>query len=139
MRLSSLLLLLLCSGCALLSDYRRQHFDVDAANRVALRVPRGFVNKQASTDSAGHHTLTFRYPFGGYLFVTNDTMLAQYIDTAVHLAKPHIHGGRFYKGVMPNLQVWREVYSQKLRYGYGNVGLETEPLFDSSLNFIRYR
>ncbi|OLY91531.1 hypothetical protein SAMN05444008_103250 [Cnuella takakiae] len=139
MRIIPFLLLLLCSGCALFGDYRHQYYDAGTLGKVKLRVPRGFSDKEYTTDSMGHRSLVYRYPYNQSLFITTDTTLSAYIDTAVHNARPHLQGGRFYKGVLPQLQLWREVYSQGLKYGYRNANLEEEPLFDSSLNFIRVK
>lgn len=137
MRIIPFLLLVLCSGCALFGDYRNQYYDAGTLGKVKVRVPKGYAKREYSTDSSGHRTLVYRYPFNQYIFFTTDTTLSPYIDTAVHNVRPHISGGRFYKGVLPQLQVWREVYSQGLKYGYQNANLEEEPLFDSSLNFVR--
>lgn len=139
MRALLYLLLVLCSGCALFGDYRSQYFDNGEGGKIKIRVPKGYTQKRYTADSAGHRTLVYRYPYSQYLFFTTDTVLSGYIDTAVHMPRPHLYGGRSYKGVMPNLQVWREVYSQGLKYGYQNAILEEEPLFDSSLNFVRLK
>lgn len=134
-----LLLLAFCSGCALFGDYRMQNFDTGKYGVVKLRVPKGYSKKKAETDSAGNRSLVFSYPYQEQLYFSTDTSLSYFIDTAQHIWRPHYPYGRFYKGMLPGAFFWREVYSQGLKYGYRNVVREEEPLFDSSLNYVRVR
>ena len=134
------IVVLICSapGCFLLSDFKKTSFDPGSGGQaVALRVPKGFDRRAETTDSAGRKTLTFEYGGGRRLYFTTDTGLSRWIDTAQHMRRPHLQGGVFYKGALPPLLFWREVYSQGLRYGYRGVPQEAEPLFDSSLNYLR--
>ena len=139
MKLPPLLLLLLCSGCALFSDYRKQNFDTGKGAIVRLQVPKKFKSKTVQTDSAGNRRLLFSYPYDVQLYFSTDTSLSAFIDTAQHIPKLHPQGGRFYKGVLNGPLFWREVYSQGLKFGYRNANREEEPLFDSSLNYVRVR
>lgn len=140
MKLISLLLLpvLACCGCGLLGDFRNQTFDT-GKQVVRLKVPRGYHDRDLQTDSAGNLRLVYRYPFGASLYFGTDTVLSAFIDTAQHIPRPPVTGGRFYKGMLPQWNVWREVYSQGLKYGYRNVHRDDEALFDSSLNYLRLR
>ena len=130
------LLLVLCSGCALFGDYRKQNFDTGKGTAIDLRVPKGYKHKTLTTDSAGNRTLQYTYPYDQQLYFSTDTSLSFFIDTAQHIPRPHLQGGRFYKGVLNGPLFWREVYSQGLKYGYRNANRDEEPLFDSSLNRV---
>jgi hypothetical protein len=133
------LLLVICSGCALFGDYRRQYFDTGKGAAIELRVPKGYKHKSVTTDSAGNRTLQYTYPYDQQLYFSTDTSLSFFIDTAQHIPRPHLQGGRFYKGVLNGPLFWREVYSQGLKYGYRNANRDEEPLFDSSLNGVRVK
>lgn len=139
MKLFPLLLLALCSGCALLGGYRMQKFDTGKKGIVRLRVPKGFKSKHLETDSAGNRRLQYNYPYDVQLYFSTDTSLSGFIDTLQHIPRPHLWSGRFYKGVLHGPLFWREVYSQGLKFGYRNADREQEPLFDSSLNYVRVR
>lgn len=139
MKILLLLVVLVGSGCALFDDYRKQSFDTGQGKDLRLLVPKKFKHKEVQTDSLGHRTLVFSYPYDVSLYFSTDTSLSSFIDTAQHIAKPHLQGGRFYKGVVNGPFFWREVYSQGLKFGYRNADREEEPLFDSSLNFVRPR
>lgn len=139
MKLFYLLLLLILSGCGLFSDYRRQTFDTGKGAAINLQVPKGYKHKSVTTDSAGHRMLQYSYPGDVQLYFSTDTSLSLFIDTAQHIWKPHLQGGRFYKGMLNGPFFWREVYSQGLKFGYRNANRDEEPLFDSSLNGVRVR
>ncbi len=139
MKWTAIALLIACSGCGLFGTFRKQRFDAGKAGVLTLQVPKGYHKKALLADSAGNRRLVFSYPFGAELFFSTDTLLSAYIDTAQHLVKPHLPGGRFYKGMLPRFAFWREVYSQGLKYGYRNVHVDDEPLFDSALNYVQVR
>lgn len=133
----ALVLLVSLSGCGLFSDFKKAQFDATQNQPVPLRVPKGFNKKEWTTDSAGFKTLTFFYGGGQELYFSTNGQLSPWIDTASHMPRPHLNGGIFYKGILPPLKLWREVYSQQLRYGYRNVPLHAVPDFDSALNYVR--
>ncbi len=139
MKLFYFLFLIFCSGCALFGDYRRQSFDTGTGTDIDLRVPKGYKRKSVTTDSAGNRTLQYTYPYDEQLYFSTDTSLSVFIDTAQHIPRPHLQGGRFYKGVLNGPLFWREVYSQGLKFGYRNASRDEEPLFDSSLNHVRVK
>jgi hypothetical protein len=125
-------------GCFLFSDFRKEQFVAGASQQpIDLRIPKGYKRKEIKTDSSGNTMLTYFYDEGQQLFFSSGNRLAAYIDTIQHFPRPHIQGGIFYKGVLPKLSLWREVYSQGMRYGYRYVALDAEPKFDSSLNYVR--
>ncbi len=130
-------LLLALPGCSLFSDFRKAQFDAGTNRPVTLQVPKGYKKSEWSTDSAGYKTLTFFYGSGQELYFSTNALLSPWIDTAGHMPRPHLQGGIFYKGVLPPLKLWREVYSQQLRFGYRNVPLHAVPDFDSALNYVR--
>lgn len=132
-----LLLLLSAAGCGLFSDFKKAQFDASATRPIALQVPKGYKKSEWTTDSAGFKTLTFFYSGGQELYFSTNKALSPWIDTAGHMPKPHLNGGIFYKGILPPLKLWREVYSQQLRFGYRNVPLHAVPDFDSALNYVR--
>jgi len=135
---SMLLLAVVGPGCSLFSDFKRGHFDAGEGRKpIKLRVPKGYDKMEWTTDSTGHKTLTYDYGGGQQLYFSTDNQFSAWIDTSQHMPRPHLHGGVFYKGVSPQLQFWREVYSQGLRYGYRSVPRGSETVFDSALNYLR--
>ena len=61
----------------------------------------------------------------------------QLIDTTLHIPKPHLQGGIFYKGIDSMERWWREAQPPSFRIGYLNVNKENEVAFDSAVNYIK--
>ncbi|MDB5195705.1 MAG: hypothetical protein JWP88_75 [Flaviaesturariibacter sp.] len=108
---------------------------------IALKVPKGYTNKQEETDAAGNLGRTYRYSNGAtlyFVYAANDTSFQRF-DSTEQVARPQLNGGIFYKWQEPATErFWRTVFNKNMRFGYTNATIDKqEALLDSALNFVR--
>jgi len=135
-----ILLMVILNSCFLFKDYKKKEF-VYISNGQNLSqpiiVPKGYT-KEEVTDTAGIHLTTFHYPDGAYLYAAylkDTTYELQQFNRMNHQPLYHRLGGMVYKGQDANELFYREIRQGNLRFGYRNVSLYSEALFDSATNF----
>ena len=129
------------SSCFLFSDFRKSNFSNGDQN-ISLIVPKKYKKIRNETDSLGNQQKFYEYEDGSFIFLTTMSDTSSFylpLDTSLHIAQPNAAGGRYYKGVFPDLRFWREVKIGKLRYGYFNAAYESEGVYDSAINYIRLK
>ena len=138
-----LLLIVILPSCFLLKDHKRRTFTYTNAEGqstdVAIIVPKGFKRTETIKDSLGHEGVLYHYSDDARFYVVHFPDTGNYvaIDTFVHIAKPHLQGGIFYKGIDSTKRWWREAQPPSFRIGYYNIKSENEVLFDSAVNYIQ--
>jgi hypothetical protein len=144
MKYSAIFLFLLLS-CNPYKALRRDSFAYTTngvAQSLDLRVPKGY-RKSVETDAAGNRLQTYTYDNGASLYfvdLANDSSYRS-IDTSLHIGKPQLYGGIFYKELdSSHTRFWREVFAKDLRFGYRKAAPDKqEALLDSAVNFVRLR
>jgi hypothetical protein len=138
-------LLLLAVACNPYKALRKDSFTYTTngvAQSLDLRVPKGY-RKTIETDAAGNIIQTYSYSNGAALYFIDLAHDSSYrsIDTALHIGKPQLYGGIFYKELdSSHSRFWREVFAKDLRFGYRKAAPETqEAVLDSAVNFVQIR
>jgi len=106
---------------------------------VAIIVPKGFKREEKITDSLGNQGVIYHYLGGAEFYVLYAPLADNYqvFDTALHIPKPFLQGGLFFKGIDSTERWWREAQPPSFRIGYRNVSSESEVLFDSAVNYLK--
>ncbi|HYH16934.1 MAG TPA: hypothetical protein VD794_16995 [Flavisolibacter sp.] len=106
---------------------------------VAIIVPKGFKREAKIADSLGNQGVVYHYLGGAEFYVLYAPLedSSQTFDTSVHIPKPHLQGGIFYKGIDSTERWWREAQPPFFRVGYRNVDTESEVQFDSAVNYVK--
>lgn len=135
-----LLFILSLQSCFLFKDYRKKEFVYNSNGQQTSQpiiVPKGYT-KAERTDTAGISLYSFRYPGGAYIYAAyliDTTYELQSFNKKIHQPLFHRLGGLVYKGQTENELFYREIRQGNLRFGYRNVPLYLEPLFDSATNY----
>ena len=138
-----LLLIVILPSCFLMRDHKKRTFTYTAAtgqsNKVDIIIPKGFKKEERVKDSVGNEGVFYHFSDDARFYIMHFVDTGSYvaIDTGVHIPKPHIQGGIFYKGIDSTKRWWREAQPPSFRIGYYNVNNENEALFDSAVNYIR--
>jgi len=143
MKQTLLLLLLAAAACnpykALRSD-QFAYLSAQGNNGVALRVPKGYSERQDAADSLGRQVRLYRYRDGSFFYVAYAPQGGdiQPIDRDDHVPQLSPVGDTLYKQQVRNRRWWREDKKGLLRAGYILVPEgDKVALFDSAVNFVR--
>ena len=138
MKIIYLFIIVLLVACNPYRNFKTAQFKA-GDKTLALFVPPKYIKQELKTDSAGNTIQVYNYGDGAYLYfaAVKDSIDMQVIDKEKNIAKPHINGGVFYKGVDANGLFWREVQYNNVRYGYKNINGSNEIKFDSAINFVK--
>jgi hypothetical protein len=137
------LLIVLFESCFLFRDHKRRPFSYTDASgttaTVATIVPKGFKRQEVIKDSLGQQGVVYHYLNGARFYVLYSPLGGNFqkFDTAIHIPKPHLQGGIFYKGIDSTERWWREAQPPFFRIGYLNVNSDNEVAFDSAVNYLK--
>jgi hypothetical protein len=138
--LSFTTVVILFSSCFLFKDYRKKEFVYERNGQqvsVPIIVPKGYT-KQEKIDTAGITLYSFQYSDSAYMYaayLTDTAYQLQQFNKTIHQPLFHRLGGLVYKGQDEKELFYREIQQGNLRFGYRNVPLHLEALFDSATNY----
>lgn len=142
MRRILIFLVIACASCSLFDGMRKNSFSYRGAETLPLFVPKGYKKMELQTDSAGNKKQVFSYSGGGELYFYYGDTTKEHIafDTSMNIPKYYPGIVLFYKGQdNRNGLFWRENRYKNFRFGYKNISIDQEALFDSSLNYMGWQ
>lgn len=142
MKYSWFLLLVVFASCSLFDGMRKNSFVYDDGKMLSLNVPKGYNKVELKTDSEGNKTRLFSYGNGGtlYFYFGDTTKEYQAVDTAMHIPKYYPVNVKFYKAQdSSNGLFWRESSYKNFRFGYKNISIQREGVFDSAINYAAWQ